>query len=498
MSMTLNRVLVVDDDPVSLAMMESILTKNGYEPTTAGGGREGLRKLDELKPKPAMIFLDVMMPDLDGFSTFKLIRKNEAVKDIPIIFITATSDQAAIQQCFQIGGADYISKPVRETELLARMGLHLALERRKRELDELEAEHAMLKDRLLSGGIQEPEAFHEILTVSSKMQAIFQYIESISLTTRPVFITGETGTGKELVAKATDALSGRGGKFVPLNVAGLDDNLFSDTLFGHVKGAFTGAMADRSGLIEAAAGGTLFLDEIGDLDMLSQVKLLRLLQEGEYYPLGADQRKWSDARIVVATHQSIQRMVEEGKFRKDLYYRLRTHHVHIPPLRDRKCDLPLLMEHFLQQAAESLSRPAPTPPKDLIRLLESYSFPGNIRELEGMVFDAVSRSTGTTMSRDAFESAIARSREEGIDEISEPMLEPVAAMAAGLATNREDVIDTYLDDRFPTLKEISGLLITKALDRTNGNQALAANMLGLSRQALNKRLKRKSDDAAGS
>ncbi len=476
-----------------MAMVESILAKNGYEPRTAGGGREALEMLEKA-PLPAMIFLDVMMPDLDGFSTFKLVRKDARLKAIPIIFITATADQAAIQQCFQIGGADYISKPVRETELLARLRLHLALERRQRELDELETEHAMLKDRLLTGGIQEPEAFNEILTVSSKMHAIFQYIESISRTTRPVFITGETGTGKELIAQATCALSNRKGEFVPLNVAGLDDNLFSDTLFGHVKGAFTGAMADRSGLIEEAAGGTLFLDEIGDLDMLSQVKLLRLLQEGEYYPLGADQRKWSDARIVVATHQNIQKMVEQGKFRKDLYYRLRTHHVHIPPLRERKCDLPLLLEHFLKQAAESLDRTPPKPPADLLPLLESYHFPGNIRELEGMVFDAVSRSTGAVLSLAAFRSAIARSREESTFDLSESITLDQEDVG-GIAVSRDDLIDKFLDDRFPTLKELNNLLIQKALDRSSGNQALAAQMLGLSRQALNKRLKRQAEKA---
>ncbi len=485
MCVRLNRILIVDDDPITRALVEKTLQNNGYIPETASGGREALKLLAK-GPYPDMIFLDVIMPELDGFSTFKLIRKNRDLKEIPVIFITAATDQSAIYQCFQIGGTDYIGKPIRENELLARMNLYLALERKDRELGELEQEHAELKDRLLSRQLQEPEAFSEILTVSDKMRAIFQYIESISRTSRPVFITGETGTGKELVAKATHQLGGRKGKFIPLNVAGLDDNLFSDTLFGHVKGAFTGASTARPGLIEEATNGSLFLDEIGDLDMLSQVKLLRLLQEGEYYPLGADQRKWSDARILVATHQNIQKMVEAGKFRRDLYYRLRTHHVHIPPLRERKCDLPMLLEHFLHQAAESLERRPPTPPAELLPLLANYSFPGNIRELEAMVFDAVSRSNGGVLALETFQDSIARALEG-----TGP---PAESAPAQNTTGPNNAIDPYLENRFPTLKEINKLLIGKALERANGNQTLAAQLLGLSRQALNKRLKRQSTE----
>ncbi len=488
MNAKFTKILVVDDDPMTRAVIEKILVKNGYNPDMAASGREAMEMLGE-NGKPDMIFLDVMMPDLDGFATFKLIRNKKELLDVPVIFITATTDQAAIQQCFKLGATDYIGKPIRENELLARMEIHIRLERKKHELSELEKEHTELRNRLLSRNLQQPESFTSILTVSTKMHAIFQYIESIAKTSRPVFITGETGTGKELIAQSTHALCGRDGKFVPLNVAGLDDNLFSDTLFGHVKGAFTGAMGDRPGLIEEAAGGTLFLDEIGDLDMLSQVKLLRLLQEGEYYPLGSDQRKRSDARIVVATHQNIQRMVESGKFRKDLYYRLRTHHVHIPPLRERKCDLSILLEHFIQQASEQLDRKPPSPPKDLLPLLESYHYPGNIRELEGMVFDAVSRTSGRVLSLEAFQSSIARSLEDG-DLTGDPEAPKPSEIPGLLDDDPEDIMDQLLDTRFPTLKELNNILIQKALDRSNGNQALAAQMLGLSRQALNKRLKR--------
>ena len=188
------------------------------------------------------------------------------------------------------------------------------------------------------------------------MSSIFQYCEVVAKSQQPVIIIGETGVGKELIAKAIHDLSGLRGKFVPVNVAGLDDNMFSDTLFGHKKGAFTGADQTRSGLIAQASGGTLFLDEIGDLAELSQVKLLRLLQEQEYYPVGSDIPMVSDARIIAATNRDLRKLTEAGKFRNDLYFRLCAHQVHIPPLRERLDDIPVLLDHFLDEAAKTFKK----------------------------------------------------------------------------------------------------------------------------------------------
>ena len=213
-----------------------------------------------------------------------------------------------------------------------------------------------------------------------------------------------------MIAKAVHLLSNRKGEFVPVNVAGLDENVFTDTLFGHKKGAFTGADRARIGLVEQASGGTLFLDEIGDLSADLQVKLLRLLQEGEYFPLGSDVTKRSDARVVVATNQELQTLQESGKFRKDLYYRLCAHHVHIPPLRERREDLPLLAEHFLEKSSEALGKKKPTPPKELFILLSSYHFPGNIRELKSMIWDAVSYHKIGKLSLDAFKTHIRKTQ----------------------------------------------------------------------------------------
>jgi len=313
------------------------------------------------------------------------------------------------------------------------------------------------------------------------MRSIFQYVEAIARTSLPVLITGETGVGKELIARALHRLSGRSGEFVAVNVAGVDDTLFSDTLFGHRRGAFTGADRDRKGLIEQAQNGTLFLDEIGDLRPESQVKLLRLLAEGKYYPLGADMPKLSDARIVVATHRDLRALQQTGSFRKDLFYRLQAHHVHIPPLRERPEDIPILAAHFLEAAARTLGKKPPTAPKELFPLLQSYPFPGNVRELEAMVFDAVSRHKGGTLSLETFKDRTGRKEKSARDE--------------GRCRESDSKIENgqhapTFPANLPTLKQAERALIREALRRAQGNQTLAASLLGISRRALNNRLSR--------
>ena len=309
------------------------------------------------------------------------------------------------------------------------------------------------------------------------MRSIFQYVEAIAKTILPVLITGETGVGKELIALAIHRLSRRKGEFVPVNVAGVDDNLFSDTLFGHKKGAFTGADRDRKGMIEQASGGTLFLDEIGDLSIQSQVKLLRLLQEGKYYPVGSDVAKLTDARILVATNKDIESMQEAGEFRKDLFYRLQAHHIHVPPLRERKEDISLLVGHFLEKASNELGRKKPTPPQGLFTLLLTYHFPGNIRELEGMVFDALSRHKSGVLSMKSFSDKVAP-KHPSPQESAQEVLVQAERMGVSFA------------EQLPTLKETEEMLIAEALRRSNGNQTIAAQMLGLTRRALNNRLSR--------
>ena len=252
--------------------------------------------------------------------------------------------------------------------------------------------------------LDHPEAFSEIKTTCETMHGLFQYAEAIADSPMPILITGETGTGKELLVNAVHSLGAHKGELVKVNIAGLDDHMFTDTLFGHGKGAFTGAHNTRPGLIERASGGTLFLDEIGDLSPSSQVKLLRLLQDREYYPIGADLPQFTDARIIAATSLTAQDLFRSDTFRKDLYYRLQTHHLHLPPLRERIEDIRVLLPHFLEKASRELGKKMPTPPKELYTLLCTYHFPGNIRELQSMVYDAVGKHVSGKLSMSGFAS----------------------------------------------------------------------------------------------
>ena len=414
-----------------------------------------------------VMLLDLRMPHISGEELLPMITVD--YPEIPVVVVTGSNDVDTAVKCMQHGAFDYILKPVEKSRLIGGV-------RRAVELRELQRENQLLKAHVLSDKLEKPEAFSEIVTVSASMRSIFQYIEAIAASPRPVLITGETGVGKELIAKAVHKLSNRKGDFVPVNVAGLDDHVFADTLFGHKKGAFTDAREARSGLIEQAVGGTLFLDEIGDLSTTSQVKLLRLLQEGEFFPLGSDVAKRSSARIVVATNQNLDALQSSGQFRKDLYYRLCDHQVHIPPLRSRREDLPLLAEHFLEKASKTLDKNKPTPPAELITLLSTYHFPGNIRELESMIFDAVSSHKSGKLSMDLFKAHISKAHPfSGID--SEDSIPQKHALIG-------------FSDQLPTLKQIEQLLIDEAMKRSNGNQSIAALSLGISRQALNKRLKK--------
>lgn len=416
-----------------------------------------------------LILLDLNMPHISGEKNLEVITRE--FPEIPVIVITGINDLDMAVKCMRMGAADYIVKPVDPDLLVARV-------KRTVEVLELAIENSALRNSFLSTELNNPEAFKGIVTRNPAMHAIFRYVEMVAETNRSVLISGETGVGKELIAGCIHELSGRQGDFISINVAGLDDTLFTDTLFGHERGAFTGAEQKRAGLIERAAGGTLFLDEIGDLEIPSQIKLLRLLQEGEYYPLGSDISKRANTRLVVATPHDLQKLQQEGKFRKDLYYRLCTHEIQIPPLRERMEDLPLLLVKFLQEAAAAQKKKIPTPPPELPVLLSTYHFLGNIRELQSMVFDAVAQHEKGTLSMQSFRKVLGKTRRNTGNALEE----------------KTPITPEFLDgispeQSFPTLKEIQRLLIERALQRAEGNQTIAAQLLGISRQALNKRLK---------
>ena len=353
------------------------------------------------------------------------------------------------------------------------------------EIGDLRSENRQLMEHLRSNRPEHPEVFSDIVTQDPAMHSIFRQVESIAGSGNPVLITGETGVGKEKIAAIVHQLSRKSGAFVSVNMAGLDDLLFSDTFFGHRKGAFTGADSARHGLIEQASGGTLFLDEIGDLGMESQTKLLRFLQDGEYRHLGEDAPIGSDVRIIAATNQTIESLTGSGNFRGDLYYRLETHHIYLPPLRERKGDIPLLVSHFLKRAAEALGKKIPVPPPELFTLLSTYHFPGNIRELEGMVNDAVSGHEGGVLSTEPFRRKI--------DEHTSVFARD-GALKGGAVTFSDTL---SLLQVLPALKEIHDLVIAEALQRADGNQTIAARLLGMSKQALNNRLSRARNSANG-
>lgn len=460
-------VLVVDDEQNTLKACAATLKMNDIKNVTTESDSRKLMDIMAAKPVD-IVLLDLFMPHVSGMEILPVLR--ERYPHVPVIVVTAAYELDRAVECMKMGAFDFLIKPVESDRLVTT--ITKAIEWRM-----LNDQISALTDHLVSDHLDNPAAFDEIVTCSRKMHSIFQYIEVVARSNRPVMITGESGTGKELVARAIHRLSGCSGKLVSVNLAGLDDTMFSDTLFGHRKGAFTNADQAREGLIVQAAGGVLFMDEIGDLGESSQIKLLRLLQEREFYPVGSDAPRKCEARIVCASNKNIKDLVASGRFRNDLYYRLCMHHVMLPPLRERKEDIPLLVEHFIAQEAKENGQRAPSYPRELLALLNTYHFPGNIRELQGMVIDAVTRRQSGMISMESFRRLIA----PGLTlEISiRPKMDHEA-----LRQKLEEIWG-----HFPTLREAEECVIDTALKLAGGNQGIAAAMLGLKRQTLNMRLK---------
>ncbi len=407
-----------------------------------------------------------LTPDFDGTDLLALLRRD--YPQVPVIVKNAPADVETAVSCMKLGAFDYLVMPTEPERLVVAVKKAL-------EFNDPQQEVSSLKEYLLNDRLEHAEAFAEIKTISRKMRSIFQYTEVVARSPQPVLISGETGVGKELFAQAIHRISGVKGQFVSINVAGLDDAMFSDTLFGHKKGAFTGADQVRDGLVCKAGMGTLFLDEIGDLNELSQVKLLRLLQEREYYPVGSDQVKTSSARIILATNVDLAARIKEGRFRRDLYFRLCTHQIHIPALRERSEDIPLLLGTFMEDAARHFGKSVPAVSPKLKAALTEYAFPGNIRELQARVSDALARHDNGEMTLENF---------PGIPPATPPQ-SPVPATAPAA-----DVDGIYsLFGRLPTFREIEDHLIGEAMKASDGNFAAAASILGVTRQTISKRLK---------
>jgi DNA-binding NtrC family response regulator len=459
-------ILLVDDEPAWLRSLS--LALESIAGITNMIQCQDSREVPEILSRGGvgLVLLDLTMPHLSGHELLQQIAEHHP--EVTTIVISGLNQVESAVQCMKSGAFDYFVKTDDEDRIIG--GVLRAIR-----MVELERENREISSRFVSGTLRHPELFSDIITCDRGMMSLFAYIEAVAKSPQPLLITGESGVGKELVARALHRLSGCKGNMVAVNVAGLDDTVFADTLFGHQRGAYTGADAPRKGMIEEAANGTLFLDEIGDLSIASQVKLLRLLQEGEYYPLGSDQPRRLKARIVVATHADLAAREAVGSFRRDLFYRLRTHQVHLPPLRERVCDIAMLLDHFLDEAAKALGKKRPTPPKELVQLLATYSFPGNIRELKAMVYDAVSLHKDRMLSMDTFITAIERQRGGS------------AAATVPVAPSNPFIQFEAL----PTFGDAAELLVEEALRRSNGNQTIAARLLGISQPALSKRLKMK-------
>lgn len=461
-------VLIVDDEKQTLKAYSTILKMHGIRNVITEP--DSRRVMDIMVANEVnVVIMDLFMPHLTGMDLLPRLR--EQYPQVPVIVVTAAYELERAVECVKKGAFDYLVKPVGDERLL--LTLNKAFE-----CTTMHEQVAGLRDHLMEDRLDNPAIFEEIVTRSRKMRSIFQYLEVVARSPQPLLITGESGTGKELISRAIHRLSGCPGDLVSVNLAGLDDTMFSDTLFGHKRGAFTGAEHLRDGLIVKAANGVILLDEIGDLGESSQIKLLRLIQEREFYPVGSDTPRKCEARIVCASNKDLKELVAAGRFRNDLYYRLNTHHVALPPLRNRKEDIPLLLEYFIGQAALSLGITTPSYPKELLELLEVYHYPGNIRELQGLIFDAVARSKSGMMSQEPFRQVISATRMQTTRPLN--------------STVDNDMRRSMLEEiwgHFPTLEEAENLLTEMALKVAQGNQGTAAAMLGLKRQTLNMRLK---------
>ncbi len=475
-------ILLVDDEEVALAVYSNTLKKNGYSNLIACQDSREVLPILSVQPI-ALVLLDLSMPFITGQELLEQIK--EEYPAIPVVIITGEEDLETAVTCMKMGAFDFMSKPVNRTRLISVVG-HAV------EMRDLQLQVSRLTNQVLVGELQNPEAFSEIVANSETMRSIFKYIEAVAGSPKPILITGESGTGKELAARAIHKLSRPAGEYVSVNVSGLDDTVFSDTLFGHTRGAFTGADTVRRGLIERAADGTLFLDEIGDLEMSSQVKLLRLLQEEEYYPLGSDVAYASTARVVTATNADLGAGQAAGSFRKDLYYRLVAHHIHLPPLRERLEDLPLLIDHFFNEAVSALGKTQPSVPDELSTLLGTYDFPGNVRELQSMIFDALSRHEDGVLSLGFFRDYMKEHRDAAQPEGAVLLGgTPPGGVPPGGDSAKAKKRLSY-SGQFPTLKEVEEYFISEALEKAKGNQSVASQLLGISQSTLSRRLSGKT------
>ena len=446
----MKKILIVDDE---LSIQRSLHNtfKNSYHTETAGSGLEALEKIESCKFN--LVLMDQKMPGLDGLETLKKIRQLD--ESVMVIMLTAHGSIESSVKAMKLGAYDYIIKPYELDEI------KIVVERAIK-YQELKQEVATLRS-----AVSERFQFSNIISKSKKMQDIFQHIEDTAQTDVNILILGESGTGKELVAKAVHYNSTRRNKpLVIVNCAALPEELLENELFGHEKGAFTGADKKRIGRAEAAHGGTLFLDEIGDLSLKTQPKLLRFLQDGKIERIGSNKPIQLDVRVIAATNQDLQTSLEEGTFRKDLYYRLKTLSIEIPPLRDRNEDIPLLTEHFLTKYTKAHKKEVDSISPEVIEKLINYSWPGNVRELEKVIERGVVLTKSNSLMCDHLPAEISR-------------MQP--------ADSQQDFAGATLAE---AVEAVETKIIRTALEKSNDNRKTAAEILGISLRSLQYKIKK--------
>ena len=425
-------ILLVDDTTTNLEILVAFFTKQGFSVSVAVDGESALEQLKQ--DLPDLILLDVMMPGIDGFETCRRLKANKETADIPVIFMTALSETMDKVKGFSLGAVDYVTKPIQHEEVLARVNTHLTLRSLQQELqamnEQLEqrvterttelrsalSEVEQLKSRLhdeniyLQEEIKLSHNFGEIISQSQGMKKILHQVEQVAKTDATVLVLGESGTGKELLARAVHYASARADRpLVKVNCAALPANLIESELFGHEKGAFTGALTRKIGRFELANGGTIFLDEIGDLPLELQAKLLRVLQEGEFERLGNPTTMKVDVRVIAATNRHLEQTVKAGEFREDLYYRLNVFPILSPPLRDRKEDIPVIVNHFLKKYTVKVGKTIDTISNQAMSALQGYDWPGNVRELENVIERGIILANGKSLEvRDIPELRVAQ------------------------------------------------------------------------------------------
>ena len=442
----MRRVLVVDDEENLRVVLRTLLRRHGYEVETASSGEEALGMVESFGPD--VVLTDVRMPKMGGLDLLSTLKAkgNEAT----VIVMSAYGNMDLALDAMKAGAYDYVQKPFKPDEVV------LAL-RKAEERELLRRENRALRDE-----IRKEHRFEDILAKSPRMQEIFRTITKIAEYKTTVLVTGESGVGKELVARAIHRRSSRrGGPFVAVNCGAIPENLLESELFGHKKGAFTDAVHDRRGLFEEATEGTLFLDEIGELPLGLQVKLLRVLEDEKIRRVGDTRDMQVDVRIITATHRDLLAETKAGRFREDLFYRLNVLPIHCPPLRERRDDIPLLIDHFVAKSNTRLGTSIRGLDTETRRLLYEYSWPGNVRELENTIERAMVLSEG--------EQIIAADLPERIREARDPVQ---VQLASGELSVKK------------TTRIIEEILIRRALQKTKGNRTRAAEVLEISHRAL--------------